>query len=96
VHTEQRLAEADAARVVVVDEEARGPVLFFPGIDGNSDVVPIAHQQQLGNLANRKCQADHAVTAVVGGIRERGHDVRGNRQPVRCRVHLLLGQIQLT
>ncbi len=96
VHTEQRLAEADAARVVVVHEDARGPVHLFPGIDGNTDVVPIAHQQQLGNLANRRCQTDDAVTAVVSGIRQCGHDVCGNRQPVRCRVHLLLGQVQLT
>ena len=56
---------------------------------------PIAHQQQLRDVVHRKRQADHAVAPIVAAVRQRRHHRRRDRQPVRRRVHLLLGQIQL-
>ena len=35
------------------------------------------------------------IAPIVGGKRKRRHHGFGNRQPVRRRVHLLLGQIEL-
>ena len=57
--------------------------------------MPVAHEQQLRDLFQREGQADDAVAPVVGGERQLRHHARRNRQPVRRRVHLLFGQIQL-
>ena len=90
VHPEQRLAEPDAARVVVVDED---PLRSFPTlrrrpadlapirparsrIDRDADVVAIAHQQQLRDLPHRERQPDDAVAAIVGGVRQRAPSPR--------------------
>ena len=68
VHAEQRLAEANSARIVVVDKNARlvghrhglphaGEVrLFalFSAANRYADVVAITHQQELSDLAHRK------------------------------------------
>ena len=110
VHRKQRLTEADATGIVVVDEDARlvrqrhrlaGPreirvVGFVSASDRDADVLPIAHQQQLRDLPHRERQAHHAVTPVVGRKRQRSDDRRGDGQPVRGRMHLLLGKIELT
>ena len=81
VHAEQRLAEADAARIVVVDEDARlvaigarpppaPPVArrrrVVAAADRDADVVAVAHQQQLRDLPHRERQADDAVAPIVG------------------------------
>ena len=111
VHVEQRPAEADAAGIVVVDEDVRlrrrAPsgtpsaaararrTLERAAVDREADVVAVAHQQQLRDVLHRERQADDAVAPVVAAERQRRHDRRRNRQPVRRRVHLLFGQIQL-
>ena len=88
VHLIQRRAEADAARIVVVDEDllrvgdAAGDEVSVTGIDGDADVVGVAHQEQLRDLLQRECQTDHAVAPVVGRIRQPRHHARRNRQPV--------------
>ena len=117
VHPEQRLAEADAAGVVVVDEhpglvavlESRRPRRGGPrgggrlpvlrglprGADGDADVARVAHQQQLRDLAHGVRHPHHAVPAVVAAERQRGHELPRDRQPVRRRVHLALGKVEL-
>ena len=40
-------------------------------VDRQADVVPIAHQQQLGDVLHRKRQTDDAVAPVVAGKRQR-------------------------
>src|SRR5439155_18696697 len=83
VHAEQRLAEAGAARIIVVDEQARARVAgqlrtlrgppegrlgLFACVNRDADVVPIAHEEQLRHLANGEREADDAVAAIVEGI----------------------------
>src|SRR5262249_8407010 len=51
VHPEERLAEPDAAWIIVVDEN---PLVLVLGMDRQADVAPVAHQQQLRNLVHRK------------------------------------------
>ena len=67
VHAEQRLAETDAAGIVVVDEHARllsaasserrSAAAPVAGVDRDADVVPVAHQQQLRHLPHGEGQA---------------------------------------
>ena len=83
VHLEQRLAEPDAARIVVVDEDllrlatpALGS-LAVAAVDRDADVVAVAHQQQLRDLPHRKRQADDAVAPIVGRIRQRAITLAG-------------------
>ena len=57
--------------------------------------MPIAHEEELRDLAQREREADDAVAAIVGRKRQAGHHARRDRQPVRRRVHLVLGQIEL-
>ena len=92
MHAIQRRAEADASRVVVVDEDP-GALCF--GVDGDADVVAVAHQQQLRDLLHRVREADHAVAPVVRRVGQLRHDGLRDGEPVRRRVHLLLGQIEL-
>src|SRR5690349_4240914 len=83
VHAEQWLAEADAARVVVVDEDARlvrelrrhalsnierltvsretGIVSLFAAPNRDSNILAIAHQQQLRDLPHRERQPDNTI-----------------------------------
>ena len=41
------------------------------GVDRQAEVALVAHQQQLRDLLHRERQADDAVAAIVGGIRQR-------------------------
>ena len=76
VHPVERLAEADAARIVVVDEDllragdAAGAEVSVAGVDRDADVVAVAHQQQLRDLLHRERQTDDAVAPIVGRVRQ--------------------------
>jgi hypothetical protein len=106
VHAEERLAEADTARVAVVEEDARlvqvvrnvpgiGHRALVAGADREAEILPIAHQQELSHLLHREGQARHAVAAILEAERQRRHEHARQRQPVRRRVHLLLRQVEL-
>jgi hypothetical protein len=101
----------EAARIVVVDEDSRlgrqrlghaphssgaARTLERAAVDRQADIVSVAHQEELRDVLHREREPDHAVAAIVPPACERRHDGRWDRQPVRRRVHLLLGEIQLT
>ena len=68
---EQRLALADAARIVVVEVERRLEQLRSAGIltaQGDAQVSRIAHQQQRTHRAQNVTQADYAVLLFRRGI----------------------------
>src|SRR5262245_42373920 len=79
MHPKQRLAEPNAAGVVVVHEHARALSIH---VERDADVLAIAHQQQLSHLLHRKRQPDDSVTTIVGGIRQSCRHGGRNRHPV--------------
>src|SRR4029434_8613347 len=52
LHREERSAEANATRVRVVDEDSRRVARLLTGVDRESDVTLIAHQQQLRHMSH--------------------------------------------
>ena len=101
VHVEERPAEADAAGIVVVDEDVRlrrpalrGRSPFPPvrvvllqraAVDRDADVVPVAHQQQLRHVPHRERQPDHPVAPIVAAVRQRAHHRRPGSSASRTR-----------
>ena len=61
---------------------------------GDPDVLAVAHQQELRHVPHRERQPDYAVTPFARAERQCRHHLARQRQPVRCGVHLLLGQVQ--
>ena len=99
---EERRAEADAAGIVVVDEDARPAPCSAPGSRwchrcrsrcrrrGDRTSAAAAPTCRIANdrptTPSRRSSAAHGSTPITA---------RRNRQPVGRRVHLLLGQIEL-
>ena len=89
MHVVQRTAEANAARVVVVDEDVRlrgkrlGNASLRPAdairsvetstVDGQPDIVPVAHQQELGDVLHREREANHPVPPRIAAKRQPRH-----------------------
>ena len=41
-----------------------------PAVDRDADVVPVAHQEELRDLADRERQPDDAVASIIGRERQ--------------------------
>src|SRR4029450_3175356 len=106
MQAEQRLTEADATWIVVVNAQpwtlvgsylqaAAGRIQLLACVDRNADIVAVAHEQQLGDLPECIRQADYTVTPIVSGVWQGCHRGDRNRQPIRGCVHLVFRKIQL-
>ena len=109
VHGEQRLAESDAARIVVVDEDARLVAdRHRPGrrragrrsCRSASIEMPMSWRSHISSsCATCRIANDRPTTPSrrsSDAIRQRGHHApRGIVSQYARRVHLLLGQIEL-
>src|SRR4051812_27275171 len=80
VHLVERRAEADAAGIVVVDEDRR--LCRILAVDRDADVVAVAHQHQLLDLLQCEREAGDAEAAVLGRVRPRAEHDAWNLQPV--------------
>src|SRR6185436_12013584 len=77
-------------------QPALDPRLSLPVVpDRDPEVVPVAHQEERCELAERVRQGDDAVAPLLKGIRQRSHHRARHREPVRGGVHLVLGHRQL-
>ena len=112
VHAEQRLAEADAARVVVVEKDRRRRPTAPADRRPSTSHPPSRRRPRSRRRPTRRDRACRTSAAAArrcashtpGRARRRADPPcrtaaspsrARDRQPVRRRVHLLLGQIQL-
>jgi hypothetical protein len=98
VHAKQGFAESNTTGIVVEQKDPGIVILagLIAAVDGNSQIMTIAHEKKRGHVPYGIRQPHDAIAPIVGRKRKRGHQLPGNRQPVRRRVHLLLWQIQLS